>query len=166
MPIQVLNQDVLSKVFSYLDRYDANNLCMVNKFFQGEVKANRQFHEPVYRQDKYGFSKIVSKMFTYKSFGPQECLTWCEHRGNTSRKNSYKYIIYMNDEFGGNPYFFNELLEVQSIMNSYYTFRQGYKIQKEFLENKKKKEVIIKKNTFLIKGTNGGKITNPWKKVY
>jgi hypothetical protein len=169
MPIHNLNRDVMTIIFSYLDKYDANNLRMTNKFFYEEVNAIQiyhPFHTPIYRENKYGYSMIQTPSRKYESFGPQECLTWCEHRGNTSRKNSYKYIIYMNDEFGGNPYFFNELLEVQSIMNSYYTFRQGYKIQKEFLENKKKKEVIIKKNTFLIKGTNGGKITNPWKKVY
>ena len=164
MPIHNLNQDILTNVFSYLDSYDANNLRMANKFFHKEVNAiqiYQPFHTPVYTEDKYGFSIIKTATFTYKSFGPQETLTWCEHR--TARNNNYRYIIYMYDEFGGNPYFFKELSEVKAIMNSYYTFREGIKIQKEFLEKKAKKEAIVKKNTFVIKGSS--KPTNPWKKV-
>ena len=165
MPI-ILNQDVLTMVFSYLDRYDANNLRMTNKFFHEEVNAIQkvqQFNEPFYREDKHGFSIIKTASWKYKSFGPQESLTWYENRGALSRRNTFRYIIYMNDEFGGNPYFFKEKSEVLAIMNSYYTFKEGIKIQKEFLEKKAKKEAIIKKNTFVIKGSI--KPTNPWKKV-
>jgi hypothetical protein len=167
MSIHNLNQDILTNVFSYLDRYDANNLRMANKFFHEEVNAiqiYQPFHTPVYQEDKHGFSIIKTASWKYKSFGPQESLTWCEHRGALSRRNnSYRYIIYTTDEFGGYPHFFKELSEVLSIMNSYYTFREGIKIQKEFLEKKAKKEAIVKKNTFVIKGS--GKPTNPWKKV-
>ena len=167
MPI-ILNQDILTNVFSYLDRYDANNLRMANKFFHEEVNAiqiYQPFHTPVYTEDKHGFSIIKTASWKYKNFGPQESLTWCEHRGALSkRRNTYRYIIYTTDEFGGGyPHFFKELSEVLSIMNSYYTFREGIKIQKEFLEKKAKKEAIVKKNTFVIKGS--GKPTNPWKKV-
>jgi len=167
MPIDNLNQDILTNVFSYLDSYDANNLRMANKFFHEEVNAIQkiqQFHTPFYREDKHGFSIIKTASWNYTSFGPQESLTWCEHRGALSRRNnSYRYIIYMNDKFGGNPYFFKEKSEVLAIMNSYYTFKEGIKIQKEFLEKKATKEAIVKKNTFVIKGS--GKPTNPWKKV-
>ena len=166
MPINNLNRDVLTNVFSYLDKYDANNLRMTNKFFYEEVNTvqiYQPFHTPVYTEDKYGFSIIKTASWKYKSFGPQESLSWCEHRTILSRINPFRYIIYFNDEFGGNPYFFKEKSEVLSIMNSYYTFREGIKIQKEFLEKKAKKEAIVKKNTFVIKGS--GKPTNPWKKV-
>ena len=164
MPIQDLNQNIFLNVFSYLDIYDANNLSMVNKFFQNEVKANR-FHNPIYRKFKNGFSIIETHTFKYKSLGFQESLTWCEIRGNRLVPRN-RYIIYMNDDFGGNPYFFEKLSEVESIMNSYYTFKEGYTNQKKFLENKKKKEITpIKKGTFLIKDINGGKITNPWNKI-
>lgn len=167
MPIHNLNQDILTNVFSYLDRYNANNLRMANKFFHEEVNAiqiYQPFHTPVYTEDKHGFSIIKTASWKYKSFGPQESLTWCEHIGSLSkRRNTYRYIIYTTDEFGGYPHFFKELSEVLSIMNSYYTFKEGIKIQKEFLEKKAKKEAIVKKNTFVIKGS--GKPTNPWKKV-
>jgi len=162
MQIEDFNQHILINVFSFLDKYDANNLRMVNKFFKEDVDAIEKikpFNKPIYRQDKDGFSTILTKTFTYKSFGPQERITWAEDR--TARNNSFRYIIYMIDDFGGNPYFFKDKLEVSSIMNSYYTFREGYKNQ---LEKKLKEKPIYKKNTFIIKGKNGAKVTNPWKK--
>ena len=160
MAIQDFNQNILANVCSFLDKYDANNLRMVNKFFKEDVDAIEKikpFNKPIYRQNKDGFSKILTKTFSYKSFGPQENLTWAEDR--TARNNSCRYIIYMIDDFGGFPHFFKDKSEVSSIMNSYYTFREGYKNQKEFLEKKLKEKPIYKKNTFLYK------VKNPWKKV-
>jgi hypothetical protein len=118
-----LPHDVSGVVSTFLDTYDANNLRLVSKGYNEEVETLK-FAKPVYKENEKGYCKItVNKNF----------------------KTTGKYTLYIYDSSGGWPYFFEDKLEVKSIIESYNTFTKGRNDQKQKASEKAAKEAAYKR---------------------
>jgi len=172
-----LPPDLSGIVSTFLDTYDANNLRLVSKDYKEEVETLK-FAKPVYKENEKGYCKItVNAISMYgrlaetmtslnkisiSSEEPNIKLTF-ERTTNKNFRSSGKYTLYMYDSTGGWPYFFEDKIEVKSIIESYNTFRKGKEDQKIHKEKREKEEAEKRKKIFLIK--TSAKPTNPWKKV-
>jgi len=166
MNIETLPHDVFTVISIYLDTYDANNLRMTNNFFNKEVE-NLRFSKPYYIEDKNGYCKILIRnteiigksldslitinKFYIKSDEAHISLEVCK------KKFKDQYVLYMYDSHGGYPYFFEDKVEVKSIIESYNAFKIGLSNQKELEkiitrrksnQNKSLEEVGLKKNYY------------------